>query len=113
VDCRRIRKEKRKNERLGSEGKWVKKKMNSVGGGADCGRFRKEKSKNRRLWGEGKTVRRRMNGVGEGSRLRTDPQRKKKRGGGYGVLRGSEAVKIKRDLEDGRKQNKGSMKVHG
>ena len=80
------------------------------GGEADCGRIRKEKSKNGRLWSEGMRVWRKMNGVGKRSGLRTDPQRKGK-GGGDRAERSREGVKIRRVLEDEKKQDKTSTKV--
>ena len=82
----------------------------AAGKGAHCGRICKEKSKNGRLWDEGMRIRRNMNGVGKRSRLRTDPQRKGK-GGGDGVERSREGAKIRRVLEDEKKQDKTSTKV--
>ena len=78
---------------------------------ADCGRIRKEKSKNGRLWGEGMKIRRKVNGVGKRSGLRTDPQRNGKGGQGDGAERNREGAKIRRVLEDEKKQDKTSTKV--
>ena len=77
---------------------------------ADCGQICKEKSKNGRFWGEWMRVRRKMNGVRKRSGLRTDPQRKGKEGGD-GAERSREGAKIRRVLEDEKKQDKTSTKV--
>ena len=82
------------------------------GKGADCGRIRKEKSENGRVWGEGRRVRRKMNGVGKRSGLRTDPQRKGIRGGDE-AERSRKDARIRRVLEDERRQDKTSTKVKG
>ena len=55
-------------------------------------------------------VRRKMNSVGKRSGLRTDQQRKGK-GGGDGAERSREGAKIRRILEDDKKQDKTSTKV--
>ena len=83
------------------------------GGEVDCGQIRKEKSKNGRLWGEGMRIRRKMNGVGKRSGLLTDPQRKGKGWGGDGEERSREGAKIRRVLEDEKKQDKTSTEVQG
>ena len=56
-------------------------------------------------------VRRKMNGIGKRSGLRTDPQRKGKGGGGDWAERSREGAKIRRVLEDEKKQDKTSTKV--
>ena len=72
---------------------------------AEWGRICKEKSKNGRLWGEGRRIRGKMNGVGKRSGLRRDLQRKGRGGAGDGAERSCLGAKIRRVLEDEKKQD--------
>ena len=82
------------------------------GKGADCGRIRKEKSKNGRLWDEGRRVRRKINGIGKRSGLLMDLKEKGIRGGDE-AERSCKGARIRRVLEDERRQDKTSTKVKG
>ena len=76
---------------LWGEGKWVRRKMNGVGGASGLPTDPQRKEQSGRLWGAGKTVRRKMNGVG-GKRTADGCAEKRAKMGGYWVQGGGKEV---------------------